>query len=160
MFTYVVIIAAVLVISPFVLKLASSQKKETKQQLKFIFLGLLCTQIILGFFNWENFNVGRSGFDLSITYPNSFLGLFFIISAIQIILLTINKSFNTLIVILNFINTILIFAGMIRLSGILGFQAVSLSSIGAVFLALLGNIIGLAYINKDKNLLKKYPFLK
>lgn len=160
MFTYVIILATVLLVSPFILRLASSQKRETKQQLKFIFLGLLCTQIILGFFNWENFNVGRSGFDLSITYPNSFLGLFFIISAIQIILLTINKSFNTLIVILNFINAILIFAGMIRLSGILGFQAVSLSSIGAVFLVLIGNILGLAYINRDKNLLKKYPFLK
>lgn len=45
---------------------------------------------------------------------------------------------------------------MIKLSNILGFQAVSFASIVAVFLVLLGNIIGLTFINKDKNLLKKY----
>jgi len=45
---------------------------------------------------------------------------------------------------------------MIRLSSFLGFQAVSLASIGTVFLVLIGNVLGLAFINKDKNLLKKY----
>ncbi len=160
MFTYVIILAAVLVISPFILSLAANQRKETKQQLKFIFLGLLCTQIALGFLNWENFNFGRSGFELSIAYPNSLLGLFFIISTIQIILLVISNSFNTPVVFLNFINSILIFAGMIRLSNILGFQAVSLASVGAIFLVLAGNVIGLSYINKDKNLLKKYPYFR
>lgn len=159
-FTYVIILAAVLIFSPFVLKLASSQKKETKKQLKFILLGLLSAQIILGFFTWENFTVGRSGFELSLAYPGSFLGLFFIISAVQVILLVINKLFNTFVVVLNFLNTVLIFAGMIKLSSILGFQAISLASVGAVFLVLMGNVLALAFINKDKNLLSKYTFFR
>lgn len=152
------IIVAILTIllSPFILKLASNQKKETKKRLRIIFLSILCAQIVLGFLNWENFTTGRSGFELSLTYPDSFLGLFFIVSLVQIILLLLNKSLNILVVILSFINSILIFIGMIRLSNILGFQAVSFASIGVVFLVLTGNIVGLAFINKDKNLLKKY----
>ena len=158
MLTYVIILAAVLVISPFVLQIAASQKKESKQQLKFIFLGLFCTQIALGLLNWENFTTGRSGFELSLTYPDSFLGLFFIISFTQILLLLLSRFFNTFVVVLNFVNSILIFASLIRLSSILGFQAVSFASVGAIFLVLIGNVVGLAFINKDKNLLSKYPF--
>lgn len=45
---------------------------------------------------------------------------------------------------------------MINLSNKAGYQIFSLSAIGAVFLVLFGNIIGLAFINQDKNLLKKY----
>lgn len=41
-------------------------------------------------------------------------------------------------------------------ANILGFQAVSFASAGAVFLVLTGNIVSLALINKNKNLLKKY----
>ncbi|MBI2601072.1 hypothetical protein HYW42_03900 [Candidatus Daviesbacteria bacterium] len=134
--TYVIIFAAVLIISPFVLRIASSQKKETKQQLKLIFLGLLCAQILLGFF------VGSK--------------LFPAVSFIQILLLLSGKSFNTLVVILNFINSVLIFVEMIRLSDNLGYQVVSLPAVAAVFLVLIGNVFGLAYINKDANLLKKY----
>lgn len=155
-FTYVIILAAVLVISPFVLRLASSQKKETKQQLKFIFLFLLSAQILLGFLNWENFKIGRSGFDLSLTYPDSFLGLFFLVSLFQILLLLFVKTAGILVVVLNFINTVVIFAGMIRVSSLLNYQAVSFPSISAVFLVLLGNVVGLAFINKDRNLLKNY----
>lgn len=154
-FTYIIILAVVLIISPFFLKIASSQKKEIKQQLKFIFLLLLAAQILLGFLNWENFTEGKSGFELSLSYPASFLGLFFIIAVLQIIML-LSKSFNTGATILNLINSVLIFVGMIRLSNISGFQAVSFASIGEVFLVLIGNIVGLAFINKDSNLLKKY----
>lgn len=155
---YLFILAAVLLISPFVLRLASKQDKKSKTKAKTIFLSILSFQIILGFFNWENFTSGRSGFELSLAYPFSLLGLFFIISTVQILALLTYKSFNTLVVILNFINTVLIFAGMIRLSSILGFQAVSFASIGSVFLVLFGNVLGLVWINKDNNLLKKYPF--
>lgn len=155
-FTYLIILAAVLVISPFILKLASKQTPKNKQKLRVFLLLILSTQIILGFLNWENFTVGRTGFELSLAYPNSFLGFLFIISAIQVILLILNKSFNTLIVILNFFNTVLIFIGMSRLSNILDFQAASFASVGAVFLILTGNVVGLAFINKDNNLLKKY----
>lgn len=158
MFTYLIILAAVLIISPFVLRLASNQKKEIKQQLKNVLLFVLSAQILLGFLNWENFAQGRNGFELAFTYPNSFLGLFFVISVFQILLLVINTSFNTLMVTLNFINSVLIFIAMIRLSNILGYQPISLASVGAVFLVLIGNVVALVYINKDKNILKKYPF--
>lgn len=157
MFTYVIILAAVLVISPFVLSLAASQRKEAKQQLKFILLSLLSAQFLLGFLNWENMTSGRSGFELSLTYPSSMLGLFFILSLLQIVILF--TKFTTLIVAANFLNSIIIFTGMIRLSNILGFQIMSLPSILAIFLVLIGNVLSLAYINKDKNILKKYPFL-
>lgn len=142
MITYLIILVAVLITSPFVLKLASSQKKQTKRKLKFFLLFILSAQILLGFLNWEKFSIGRNGFELALVYPNSFLGLFFIISITQIFLLMLNKSFNSLMVVLNFINSVLIFVGMIRLSGLLGFQAVSFASVGAVFLVLLGNIVG------------------
>lgn len=156
---YTLILIAVLILSPFILSFASNQKKAAKLNLKLFFILILASQIILGFLNWENFSsTGRSGFGLSFSYPISFLGLFFIVTLIQIVLLQIGKSFNTLIVVLNFINSILFFAAMIRLSNILGFQAVSFASIGAVFLVLTGNVTGLAFINKDKNLLAKYPF--
>ncbi len=154
--SYLIIIVIVLITSPFILSLAQSQKKEVKRNLKLALLLILTMQLILGLLNWENFTSGRSGFELSLFYPDSLLGLYFIVSTIQIVLLTINKSFNTFVVILNFINSVLIFIAMSRLSSILGFQAVSFASVAAVFLVLLGNIIALAYINKDKNLLKKY----
>jgi len=153
---YLFILAAVLLISPFVLRLASSQNKKSKSSAKTIFLIILILQLILGFFNWENFSVGRSGFELSLTYPGSLLGLFFIVSALQILALLAYKSFNTQVVILNFINTVLIFTGLIRLSNVLGFQAVSLASISTVFLVLFGNISGLAWINKNSDILAKY----
>lgn len=157
-FTYLLILTVVLIISPFVLRVASNQSKKSKQQLKLIFLILLTAQIILGFLNWENFSTGRSGFELSLAYLNSFLIFFFIISLLQIILFLTDKSFGKLVIILNFINSVLIFTGMIRLSSILSFQAVSWASVGAVFLVLIGNIIGLAFINKNKSLLSKYPY--
>jgi len=152
------ILVAILTIllSPVILKLASNQNKKAKHNLKTLFILVLSAQILLGFLNWENFTAGRSGFELSLAYPDSFLGLFFIISLLQITLLLLNKSFNTTVAVLNFINSVLIFAGMIRLSNSLSFQAVSLSSIGTIFLVLIGNVIGLILINKDKNLLKKY----
>lgn len=157
---YAVLLVLVLVISPFILLLASKQNKKSKAKLRFLLLAILSAQLFLGFFNWENFTSGRSGFNLALAYPNSLVGLFFIVSLIEVILLLISKSFNTLVVVLNFANAVVIFLGMIRLSDILGFQAVSLVSIAAVFLVLLGNVVALAYINKDKNLLKKYPFAK
>lgn len=153
------ILVAVLtiVLSPFVLKLASGQDKKTKSNLRLIFLLILAVQFFSGFLNWETLTqTGRSGFELSLAYPGSFLGLFFIISLLQITLLSFNKSFNILVVVLNFVNSFIIFAGMIRISSFLNYQAVSFASIGAVFLALIGNVVGLTFINKDKNLLKKY----
>lgn len=146
-FTYLIILAIILIISPFVLKLASNQEKKAKQNSKAFFILILFAQIILGFFG---------NLELSFAHPNSLLGLFFIITIIQILFLLISKSFDTLVVVLNFLNTFLIFIGMIRLSNILGYQVASLASISTIFLVLIGNVIGLIFINKDKNLLKKY----
>lgn len=159
---YFFILLGILLISPFVLRLASSQDKKSKTKVRTIFLAVLVLQIILGFFNWEKFGMsGRSGLDLATSYPGSLLWLFFVISAIQILLLLLNTRFTNLYAaILNFVNTVILFTGLIRLSNILGFQAVSFTSIGAVFLVLFGNITGLAFINKDKNLLAKYLNLK
>ncbi|MDO8486860.1 MAG: hypothetical protein Q7S45_00995 [Candidatus Curtissbacteria bacterium] len=158
-FPYIFILVTILIVSPFILALASKQGKQAKQNLKYIFLTLLLSQILLGFLNWENFQgTGRSGFDLSLAYPGSFLGLFFIISLLQITLLVLNKPFNKAVAVFNFINSLVIFAGMIRLSSLLEKQIFSLPSIGAVFLVLIGNVISLMWINRDKNLLKKYPF--
>lgn len=158
-FTYLIILAVVLVISPFVLKLASNKGKKTKQSLKSFFILILSAQIILGFLNWETFKeTGKSGFGLAFTYPQSFLGLFFIVSIIQLSILLLSKKFYTTAVILNFINTVIFFIAMIRLGQITGIQAASFANIGAAFAVLIGNIIGLIFINKDKNLLKKYPF--
>lgn len=133
-FTYVIILAAILLISPFVLKIASKQDKKTKQNLKFWFIAMLSAQIILGFF------VG--------------VKLFLAISFIQILLLIINKSFNTLVVVLNFINSVVIFAEMINMSKEAGYQIFSLPAIGAVFLVLISNVLGLTYINRNNNLTK------
>lgn len=156
-FTYLVILAFVLLISPFVLKLASKQDKKIKRNLKTTFIFILFAQILSGFFNWENFSAGRNGYELSLAYPSSLLGLFFAISLAQTILLLSPKSSNTLAVVLNFANSVTIFIAMARLSGILGFQAVGLASVGTVFLVLSGNVIGLIFINRRKNLL---PFKK
>lgn len=156
---YLFILAAVLLLSPFVLRLAASKDKKTKNRIKTYFLSTLVIEFILGFFNWENFSVGRSGFELSFFYPVSLLGLFFALALVQIILLITGKYFNILVLVLNFISSILIFTAMIRLSNILGFQIASLPSIVAVFLVLSGNILGLVWINQDKNLLKKYRLI-
>ena len=154
---YIFILLGVLVISPFVLRLASKQDKKSKSSAKTIFLAVLILQIILGLLNWENFESGRSGVSLAISYPGSLLWLFFVISAVQILLVLLNTKFTNLYsVILNFINTVVLFAGLIRVSHILGSQAVSFASIATVFLVLIGNISGLVYINKDRNLLTKY----
>lgn len=130
------ILVAILTIllSPVVLKLAANQKKGIKQQLKLIFLLILIAQIFLGFL--------------------AGVKIFLVVSLIQVLLLLINL--NTLVVVLNFINSVLIFVEMIRLSSNAGYQVVSLPAIAAVFLVLVGNVVGLVFINNDKNLLKKY----
>lgn len=158
MITYLIILAGVLIISPFILKIALRQDKKTKSKLRIIFLTILSLQLLAGFLNWENTSgTGRSGYQFSVAYPESLLGLFFMISAVQILLLSLLFQKGAFIsVVLNFINSILLFAGLIRLSAMIGFQLVSLAGIGTVFLVLIGNVVSLSYVNKDLNLLKKY----
>ena len=153
-FSYLLVLAAVLILSPFALAAASKQDKKTKTKVRLVFLFFIISQLVLGFLNWENFESGRSGISLAISYPGSLLWLFFVISAVQVLLVLLNTRFTTLYAaILNFVNTVVLFAGLIRVSQILGFQAVSFASIATVFLVLIGNISGLVYINKDRNLL-------
>lgn len=155
---YALILAAVLLISPFVLSLAASQNKKTKQNLRILFLSFLAIQIILGFLNWETFQgPGKSGFELALTFPYSYLWLFFTITFAQILLLIPKKhTLDIVSVTLNFINTVVLFATMIILSSILGKQVVSPVSIGTIFIVLIGNVVGLVLVNKDKNLIGKY----
>lgn len=151
---YALILVVVLLISPFTLHLAASQKKKTKQSLRVLFLILLSLELILGFFNWETFKgSGKTGFELALGYTGSYLWLFFITALIQMMLLLLKKSIlDTITVVLNFINTILFFAAMIILSNLLGKQVVSLVSIGVIFAVLIGNVVGLILVNKDSNL--------
>lgn len=137
-FTYLIILAVVLIASPFVLKLASNQGKKTRHGLKSVFIFLILAQILLGFSSGLN------------------LGTFLAISIAQIILLILNQKFSTLVVILNFINTVVFFYEKIRLGQTTGVQDTSLASISTAFILLIGNVVGLIFINKDKNLLKKY----
>lgn len=158
--TYLIILAGVLVLSPFIISLASSQNKKVKNKLRLILLSLLFLQILSGFFNWEAFLKGtRTGFELALNYPVSFLGVFFIVSFIQILMLVFSKrSADVLAIILNFANTILLFTGLIRASNMTGIQAFSYASLTAIFAVLIGNVIGLTFINKDKSLMAKYPW--
>jgi len=155
--TYSLILIAVLIISPLALTLAEKQDKKTKTGLKNIFLFLLIAQITLGIFNWESFaGPGRSGWQLAAGFPPSLLWIFFAITAIQILLLL--QSFSpaqTLVVFLNFTNTVVFFIALSRLSWALNFQAVSLASIATAFTILIGNVIGLLLINKEGRLRMK-----
>ncbi|OGM29995.1 hypothetical protein A2801_00555 [Candidatus Woesebacteria bacterium RIFCSPHIGHO2_01_FULL_41_10] len=155
---YPIILLLTVLVSPLILFLASKQGKKVKSSLRLVFLVILVIQILLGFLNWENLQgAGRTGLELTISYPQSLLWLFFVIIASQIVLLLLNTRLTRLVItILNFINTVILFMGLIGLSNILGFQTVSLANIMAVFLVLVGNIVSLMLINKDRALLRKY----
>lgn len=154
----IIVLAAVLILSPFVLKIAGRQDASTKNKLRAIFQILLLGELLSGFFNWENLNMpGRSGFQLALTYPNSYLWIFFVIVIIQIILLALKKwQLSVLATILSFANTIFFFVGIILTSGLVGRQIVSFANIAAIFLVLIGNVVGLALVNRDKELLAKW----
>ena len=129
--TYTLILIAVLIISPFALTLPQKQDKKTKSRLKYIFLFLLLAQTILASFNWQ------------------MLLLFLAISLLQFFLLL--KKPSPAVVILNFINTFVLFITMARLSRPVGNLA-NLAAIAAAFLVLTNNVIGLLLINKEKGL--------
>lgn len=152
------ILPAIFLISPFVLALASRQDKKTKHILKTAFQFLLLLQVLAGFLNWETFEgAGRSGFGLALAYPQSFLWLFFLISAGQFFLLFFPKLFvQTTMVVLNFLNSIIFFISMITISNLVGKQTISIISIAVAFLVLIGNVVGLSLINRDPKLLAKF----
>ena len=88
----ILVLIVTLAVSPFILQLAARQNSKTKQKLKQIFLLLLIFQLLLGTLGWESLPFsGRTGFELAFAYPNAFLWLFFVITIVQIALLTSQK---------------------------------------------------------------------
>lgn len=128
---YTLILIAVLIISPFAISLAEKQDKKTKSRLKHIFLFLLLTQIALAIYNWR------------------LLLLFLAISLLQFILLL--KKPSQTVVVLNFINTFVLFITMIRLGRPID-SLNNLAAIAAAFVVLINNVLGLLLVNKEKQL--------
>ena len=131
---YALILAAILIVSPFALKLAEKQDKKTKSNLRRTLLLLLVGQVLLGLVSWKA------------------LLLFLIISLIQIFLLTRKTPAQTPAVILNFINTFVFFMTMIRLDQKQIGDPANLAGIATAFVVLVGNVVGLLLINKEKKL--------
>ena len=156
----ILILPLTLILSPFILILASRQDKSTKSKIRLILLAFLILELLLGFLNWESLaKEGRSGYQLALSYRWSFLFLFFVLTLFQAIILTFGRRFlDILATIVNFANTIVLFIALILLSNILGYQAVSWANLGTIFLVLFANIAGLVLINKDSNLLSKFPW--
>ena len=150
----ILVLIVTLAVSPFILQLAARQNPKTKQKLRQIFLLLLILQLFLGLLGWEILPFsGITGFELALTYPNTFLWLFFIITIAQItLLISDRRRAHIAAAFLNFLNTLIIFASLIIISKILARQIVSLASISTVFLNLTANVVSLALVNKDKNL--------
>lgn len=156
----IIVLLMVLIVSPVILKIAAKQDKNTKNKLRFVFQVLLLGELASGLLNWENLaGDGRSGFEFAIAYPASYLWVFFVIALVQIILLIFEKPVASAIAAaLSFANTIMFFVGIILISGFVGRQVVGFANIAAIFLVLIGNVVGLVLANKDKNLLAKWPY--
>jgi len=155
-----IILPAVILLGGLVLGWAARQDKNAKNRFRQIFLALVLGALISGFFNWETFvGFGRSGFVLARQYPQSFLSVFFFVAFIQFILLLLRRRFADVVAaVLSFANTVIFFMGLIRLAGKLGFQPVSYANMVALFVVLICNVVGLMLINKDNNLLAKFPW--
>lgn len=157
---YGVIVAGVLILTPLTLNLASKQDKQIKSGLRRVFVLLLFLVLVTGLFNWETFSgPGRSGYPLAIAYPSSLVGLVFIITVFQLFLVVLGKrASNLLAVIFNFVNSVVIMAALIRVSNMAGRQLVSWVSITAVFAVLVNNVVGLLWLNRDPQLMSKWPW--
>lgn len=134
MIPYTLILAAVLLISPFAFKIAEKQDKKTKSRLKHILLFLLVSQILLGLISWKA------------------LILFLGITLVQIFLLTKKNPAETPTAVLNFINTFVFFFIMIRLDQKEISDSTNLAAIAIAFIILIGNVVSLLFINKEKRL--------
>lgn len=131
MIPYTIILIAVLIISPFAIGLAEKQDKRTKSRLKNIFLFLLLAQIALASYNWQ------------------LLLLFLAISLLQFVLFL--KKPSQTVVVINFINTLVLFITMARLDRPIG-NLNNLAAIAAAFVVLINNVLGLLLINREKKL--------
>ena len=152
------VLPVTVLISPIILSLASKQEAETKQKLRYVFQISLAIIIALAFLNWETQNPGgRNAFALSSDFKSVFLWLFIAVTFGQLILLQLkNYKYDLGTAIANIFATFLFFASAISISNA-GQSLVSPAVITTALTVLVNNVIGLVLVNKDPNLLSKFP---
>ena len=153
------ILPVIVLISPIILSLAARQEKKVKQKLRYIFQISLVIILGLAFLNWETQNPGgRNAFALASDFKSIFLWLFLGITFGQIIILHLKTyKFDVLATIGNVFATFIFFASAITISNALGQSLVSPAIITVAMTVLINNVIGLVLVNKDPNLLSKFP---
>ena len=153
------ILPVIVLISPIILSLAARQEKKVKQKLRYIFQISLVIILGLAFLNWETQNPGgRNAFALASDFKSIFLWLFLEITFGQIIILHLKTyKFDVLATIGNVFATFIFFASAITISNALGQSLVSPAIITVAMTVLINNVIGLVLVNKDPNLLSKFP---
>ena len=153
------ILPVTVLISPIILSLASKQEAETKQKLRYVFQISLAIIIALAFLNWETQNPGgRNAFALSSDFKSVFLWLFIAVTFGQLILLQLkNYKYDLGTAIANIFATFLFFASAISISNAIGQSLVSPAIITTALTVLVNNVLGLSLINKNPNLLSKFP---
>ena len=153
------ILPVIVLISPIILSLAARQEKKVKQKLRYIFQISLVIIAGLAFLNWETQNPGgRNAFALASDFKSIFLWLFLGITFGQIIILHLKTyKFDVLATVGNVFATFLFFAAVITISNAIGQSLVSPAVITTVLTVLANNVIGLVLVNKDPNLLSKFP---
>ena len=153
------ILPVIVLISPIILSLAARQEKKVKQKLRYIFQISLVIIAGLAFLNWETQSPGgRNAFALASDFKSIFLWLFLGITFGQIIILHLKTyKFDVLATIGNVFATFIFFASAITISNALGQSLVSPAIITVAMTVLINNVIGLVLVNKDPNLLSKFP---
>src|SRR3989344_869055 len=153
------ILPVIVLISPIILSLAARQEKKVKQKLRYIFQISLVIIAGLAFLNWETQEPGgRNAFALSSDFQSIFFWLFLGITFGQIIILHLKTyKFDVLATIGNVFATFLFFASAISISNAIGQSLVSAAVITTALTVLVNNVIGLVLVNKDPNLLSKFP---
>jgi len=113
----------------------------------------------LAFLNWETQSPGgRNAFALASDFKSIFLWLFLGITFGQIIILHLKTyKFDVLATVGNVFTTFLFFAAAITISNAIGQSLVSPAVITTVLTVLANNVIGFVLVNKDPNLLSKFP---
>ena len=153
------ILPVIVLISPIILSLAARQEKKVKQKLRYIFQISLVIIAGLAFLNWETQSPGgRNAFALASDFKSIFLWLFLEITFGQIIILHLKTyKFDVLAMVGNVFATFLFFATAITISNAIGQSLVSPAVITTALTVLANNVIGLVLVNKDPNLLSKFP---
>lgn len=154
------IIPVVILVAPIILTVASKQQKSAKQKLRIVFQVSLTIILALSFLNWETQSPGgRNAFMLATSFQNIFLWLFLASTFLQIALLSFKKyQFDLMATVAGLVSTFLFFAAAITISNTLGRSIVSPALITTAMIVIVNNVLGLALVNRDSNLLAKYPF--